>query len=380
MTESLWKIFPYPTLSGLVHSPGSLLDPHPDCIACTKLDCIAKSKGISSTISICRYGITFARLDDARVVVGVLATDSSDLTKKAKKRLRAERDRHVTSGQLMRAIEITRSIGPGVVSDMKSARKDVLDRLIQDPDMHKSLAEQLRQDFEKNLEQSHDFLQLVHLVRGHAEAILYDKRPELSPEDAADLYVNEGAIYFSTRLMVMKMDSLIFLQEINRATGNEKKLKIHRLIYSYYRIYEWQARQKEIRISIEGDSRASSFYNNQAIGAVVQGILDNLVKYAPAGSDAEIHFKESETEIIVTFSSLGPKIEKNEEHKIFLPGYRAEAAREIELSGQGIGLATAKHISDALDLGLMVSQSPIMDSKYSDRYRTKFQIRLLVTK
>jgi hypothetical protein len=109
----------------------------------------------------------------------------------------------------------------------------MMKKLESDPELHKSMAEQLRKDFEENLNQSHDFLQLVKLVRGHAEVLLNAKYPELDSADAAERLPTEGAIFFSTELMLVKMDSLIYLNEINRALGGESRVLVHPLVLKY---------------------------------------------------------------------------------------------------------------------------------------------------
>lgn len=267
-------------------------------------------------------------------------------------------------------------MGVGLIEDVELAKAEMLGRLESDPQLHQALADQLRQDFSETLHQSHDFLQLVKLVRGHAEALLHEKYPDLSPADAADKLPVEGAIYYSTELMLAKMDSMVFLNEINLAHGSERKFNVHPLVLKYVRIYDWQAREKDLHVRMEGSSFGRSFYNDKAIGAVIQGLLDNLVKYAPAGSSATIVFTETADHIDLDFCSLGPRIHPDERNKIFLPKYRARAAKAIEMSGLGVGLASAKQISDALDLDLQVTQVDGEDSRFSGRYQTTFSLRL----
>lgn len=259
---------------------------------------------------------------------------------------------------------------------MEAARQEAFARLETDPEFLRSLAEQLRQDFADNLNQSHDFLQLVKLVRGHAESLLHDRYPDLPPSEAADKLPTEGAIYYSTELMLLKMDSMVFLNEINIVHGSERRFKVHSFFLKYLRIYDWQAREKDLRVRLEGTCHSSVFYNDKAIGAVFQGLLDNLVKYSPPSSSAAVTFNELEDHISITFTSLGPRIEQHERQQIFLPKYRAKAARAIEMTGLGVGLAAAKQISDALDLELQVEQDDTEDGRFPGRFRTTFNVRL----
>ena len=374
MSESIWEMFPYPTLANGEVVSGALMDAHPDCVACPTRACVATDVR-QGEVRHCRYGLGYAKVDEERLVVGVVENPASSGVTSAMRRRFKEKDRHARPEQLRRAIEVARSLGPGVSSDFTANRDAMLQYLAQDEQMQQYVAEHLRRGFDDNVAQSHDFMQLVKLVRGHAEALLKERHPSLTPEDAADTEPAIGAIYYSTSLMIVKLDALVYLNEINRAFGKEREFRLHPLILKYIRIYLWQARQKGVHIAL-GSTYASCFYDGAAVGAVMQGLLDNMVKYAPANSRASIRFTESDGSIRVEFISLGPKISEREHRDIFLAGIRGQAARENSSEGQGIGLATVKTVSDALELGVGVSQAAQSDRSYEGFYETVFSITL----
>lgn len=210
MIKDIWGLFPFPTLAGGTFTDGSLLAVHPECRTCMSMPCAADDRAAVGEPKICRYGLTYARVDADRVVVGVLATDGVSPNSRAKRRLRNEPDRRVGAKKLARSIEQARAMGAGVTTDFEALKSEVLHKLEQEPEMHKVLAEQLRRDFERNVQQSHDFLQLAKLVQGHAEALLAEKFPGMPVQDAAERSPIEGSIYFTTQLMVLKLDSLVF--------------------------------------------------------------------------------------------------------------------------------------------------------------------------
>ena len=150
--------------------------------------------------------------------------------------------------------------------------------------------------------------------------------------------------------------------------GDKRKFQIHPLILKYCRIYRWQAEQKELDLQLYGSSYGYCRYNPQAIGAVVQGFLDNMVKYAPAGSNATIVFQEEAESITIDFTSLGPRIEDDESQKIFLPSFRARAARGTASSGLGL---------DSLQLSK--SQMPLTSSYNSSKRPEKIPNITVVT-
>lgn len=376
MTFDAWKLFPYPTLTSEGTSSGSVIDTHPACASCLTRECLDFDRLAVAAPTQCRYGVTYARIDDERAVVGVIQSDATFPSKRHRTRFKQERDRHVSSVALRHAIEVVRDMGPGMVHDFLRMRDAAFEQLKNDPELHKAMADQLRMDLDDTLGQSHDFLQLVKLVRGHAETLLAEKHPQIDPLEAAELEETEGAIYFSTELMLLKMNSLRFIKEPNLANGNERRFSIHPFVLKYVRVYKWQAMQKDIDVRLVGACYAKCTYNDQAIGAVIQSLLDNMNKYAPAGSSATIHFKEHDDHASLTFESLGPRIEPDEMDSIFIQGYRARAARVIEMDGMGVGLATTRSISDVLQLKLSVAQDSTEEPGFPLRYKTRFSVSL----
>ncbi|HXL95550.1 MAG TPA: HAMP domain-containing sensor histidine kinase [Streptosporangiaceae bacterium] len=379
---SAWNLFPYPTLLSnsstetSTFENGSIFATPATCSQCPTRECLNDSRAKWSEFRECRFGINYVRIDDHRLVTGIVAPGLPGATKRAKRRARLDPGLRANPGDVLKAISSVAALGPGVVADFERSKQEILDNLRSDPQMFSALAQQLRKDFQETLNRSHDFLQLVKLVHGYAETLLQEKLPGSSNLDAAEKLPVEGAIYFATELMLLKMDALIYLDEINIVHGAESEVKIHPYILKYCRIYRWQAEQKDLDLQLHGECRGSYWYNDNAIGAVLQGLLDNLVKYSPAGSKATITFQEDSKQVLINFTSLGPKIEEDELQQIFLPGFRARAAREVASGGLGLGLATAKQISDALDLNLTVHQDSAEDSKYRDRFSTTFSITL----
>lgn len=371
----VWELFPFPTLSATGITRGSLVDAHPECRSCKVRACATDGAGAPGEARICKFGLTYARIDKERVAIGLVVTDHPNPTPGARRRIKRERERRVTQAEIARPIRVARDLGPGVVDVFEINRSTAMSALREDPDMQRAVAAQLRRDAEDDLNQSHDFMQMVKLVKGYAEALLRERFPNLEPEDAAEQVQNEGAIYFATQLMVLKMDSLLYLNEIHRATERPTNFGVHPLILKYKRIYDWTARQKSLKILL-GSTFRQVRYNSQAFGTVVQALLDNMVKYAPARSEASINFVEEPGSVVIEFVSLGPKIEDDELRGIFMPKVRGRAARRQESAGQGIGLASAKQISDALNLQLTCTQAPDPSPNFPERYLTTFRMRL----
>lgn len=249
-------------------------------------------------------------------------------------------------------------------------------RLESDPKMNSAVMERIGRHLNLSLQQSHDFVQLAKLVGGYAEELLRAISPEQDVRLTAEQNEVEGSIYFATEMMVQKIDALFYLQDPLAARTRGRLFQVHPLIVKYVRVYQWKANQKNLSLAVTGACHESVYYDPQAIGAVAQALLDNMVKYAPADSYASVNFEVRGSTINISFNSLGPKILPQEIERIFSIGVRGEAARTIEESGQGVGLATARQVSEVLDLGLSVHQDPTEATRFPGHFSTTFGITL----
>lgn len=79
----------------------------------------------------------------------------------------------------------------------------------------------------------------------------------------------------------------------------------------------------------------------------VQNLLDNAVRYTPAGGRIRVHAGAAGGEMLLSVSDTGIGIPRADQHRVFERFYRADAARSRESGGTGLGLAIAKHLVEA---------------------------------
>jgi signal transduction histidine kinase len=85
----------------------------------------------------------------------------------------------------------------------------------------------------------------------------------------------------------------------------------------------------------------------QRLHQVFVNLLDNAIKYTPAGSQVTVFARTTGAEIEVTVADNGPGIAPEHLPRIFERFYRVDKARSRELGGTGLGLAIVKHIVQA---------------------------------
>lgn len=103
-----------------------------------------------------------------------------------------------------------------------------------------------------------------------------------------------------------------------------------------------KAEKKEIQIKIEMDFEAEAVFDRKWTEEALYNLLDNAVKYSPAGSEVLISTKLYEMWCVIAVSDRGRGISEEEISKIFGRFYRAKEVQQEE--GVGIGLYLVREI------------------------------------
>ena len=106
--------------------------------------------------------------------------------------------------------------------------------------------------------------------------------------------------------------------------------------------YTPAARAKRIALHME-DEDAEAVFDPRWTEEALCNLIDNAVKYTPAGGSVEVSVRSYELFCRVTVSDTGPGIPESEHPKIFRRFYRAPAAEKVP--GSGLGLYLAREIA-----------------------------------
>jgi len=77
---------------------------------------------------------------------------------------------------------------------------------------------------------------------------------------------------------------------------------------------------------------------------VLNNLIDNAVKFTPAGGRVMLRAKEEEGRVLLSISDTGPGIPAADLPHVFEQFYRVEKARSRSAGGTGLGLSIVKHI------------------------------------
>jgi signal transduction histidine kinase len=128
------------------------------------------------------------------------------------------------------------------------------------------------------------------------------------------------------------------------AGGHKAKFKsvdLAALVHDAAELYEALAEEKCVRFSTQVDASVSLDGDRDLLFQALINLLDNAVKYTPAGGEVSLQLKRSGKTADIAISDTGTGIAEAERDKVGQRFYRLESSRSTPGSGLGLSLVKA---------------------------------------
>lgn len=220
--------------------------------------------------------------------------------------------------------------------------------------------EKVRKDFVANV--SHELRTPITAVRGYAETLqsgaLQD--PNVAPKMVEIIHRQ------SERLSELVEDLL----ELSRLESREVKLTFSRvpLAVAASRAAETvkpKAVGKAIHLELHVPPEMAARGDERAVEQVLLNLLDNAVKYTPAGGRVDVYGGLEDGRCVVRVKDTGLGIEPRHLSRIFERFYRVDKGRSREMGGTGLGLSIVKHLMGAMEGEVKVESQPNVGSVFA---------------
>ena len=122
-----------------------------------------------------------------------------------------------------------------------------------------------------------------------------------------------------------------------------------------------RARVEEKKLDLENEISPDlppARADRRALEQVFTNLLDNAVKYCPAGSRVRLRAQESERKLRVEIADTGPGIEPRHLSRLFERFYRVDSGRSRDMGGTGLGLSIVKHLVETMGGTIGVESTP----------------------
>lgn len=200
--------------------------------------------------------------------------------------------------------------------------------------------ENMRKEFVANV--SHELRTPLSIIKGYVETLLDEQKPD---EKTAKQFLS--IIQKHAARLEMLIADLLSISEMESAQPRLKlvAVSLRETAGSVIDELARQARVKSVGIALEIPSPLSTVKaDSERLHQVFFNLIENAVKYTPAGGRVAVTAREDGAEVICCVSDNGPGISPEDLPRIFERFYRVDKARSRELGGTGLGLSIVKHI------------------------------------
>ncbi len=221
-----------------------------------------------------------------------------------------------------------------------------VDRLIYEAQREaalKSRLEEVMAQFVSNI--SHELRTPLTCIKGYVETLLDGA---LSDPEMSKRFL--GIIHEETeRLNRLIRDLLDFsMMESNKAHMNRIQVNLGQLTQDAVDFLSNNAEKKQVSLTAEIAKEIPDVQGDEdRLEQVLINIIDNAIKYTPAGGKIVARCSEEDGFAKVAITDNGPGILEEDRERVFERFYRVDADRSTSTGGRGLGLAIAKHIVEA---------------------------------
>jgi two-component system sensor histidine kinase QseC len=115
------------------------------------------------------------------------------------------------------------------------------------------------------------------------------------------------------------------------------------------------ATEKDIRLSLEGESGLAITGHAGLLGILLRNLVDNALRYSPPHTEVSVRVRHAASEVVLEVQDQGPGIPPAERENALRRFHRLEDA---EASGSGLGLSIVARIAQLHGARLALSDAP----------------------
>jgi signal transduction histidine kinase len=137
--------------------------------------------------------------------------------------------------------------------------------------------------------------------------------------------------------------SLLRLAEIenSRRSAAFGAVPLHEMLREVCDVYEPIAEDKRVKLSVQIAGELEVRGDRDLLFEAVTNLVDNAIKFTPAGGDVEIGLARGDRQTIVRVSDTGPGIDRGETEAVLRRFYRSDKIRNTPGFGLGLNLVSA---------------------------------------
>ena len=207
---------------------------------------------------------------------------------------------------------------------------------------------------------AHDLRTPMMRLRSVAESALESGRPEAYADALAE------CLEESDRVVAM-LETLMDISEAETGTLRLQlePVELAGVLKDAVELYADLAEDKGLTVAVDASGDVCARADRNRLRQVAANLLDNAVKYTPAGGRVELSARREGREALLVVSDTGPGIPPEDRPRIFDRLYRGDRSRSER--GLGLGLSLVKAIAEAHRGSVSVDSRPGGGSTFTVR-------------
>lgn len=213
---------------------------------------------------------------------------------------------------------------------------------------------------------AHDLRTPLTRLRGTAELALQDSGDPAQAREALLECINESDRV--RHLLETLLD--VSAAEAGALALNREAVDVRTLVERAQDLYREVAEERTITVSVVLPSEPiAAELDAVRFGQVVNNLVDNALKYTPAGGRVALDARREANSVVLTVSDTGPGIPLAERDAVFRRLYRRDTSRSQR--GLGLGLSLVKAIVEAHGGSVRVDDAPGGGARFEVRVPTE---------
>jgi signal transduction histidine kinase len=137
--------------------------------------------------------------------------------------------------------------------------------------------------------------------------------------------------------------ALLRITEIENSRGKASfaKVALADLVREVGDLYDPIAEDKHVALRVASSGNATAYCDRDLLFEAVANLVDNAVKFTPAGGRIDLSLIRGETEDIIRVSDTGQGIGEDERDVVMRRFYRSDKSRNTRGAGLGLSLVSA---------------------------------------
>lgn len=190
---------------------------------------------------------------------------------------------------------------------------------------------------------SHELRTPLAVLRGETEVAL------AQPRDIDEYKASLNLIKDEAEQLSRIVEDLFILarQPFDAPAIMRERISLDRVVGECARAAHVLAARKDLKLTVSAGKPLSLIGDDELLQRMILNLLDNAVKYTPAGGEVSLDLVAHNGDARITVRDTGIGIPEKDQPYVFDRFYRVDKARSRAMGGAGLGLSIAHWIAEA---------------------------------